>query len=196
MIRQTKYKSIILIIISLIFFSLDGKSQPGYPANGFVIFFNTDFIDFPDSLKSEHTRARYLDTTFTILFVDSTKTIGNDTSLRFKCSYRILSVDTNDVAKLIVHIGSSYGLGECYDDNYIIKDLSLSSQSKATIYWYTGKLIFIYEGVIKEFFIKNIPDGCAIDLGNIKFDRPNEFIVFPPSMGKMEIEDLNEYRKE
>jgi hypothetical protein len=104
-----------------VFFSLTGKSQPGYPANGFVIFFNTDFINFPDTLNSGNLRARYLDTTLTILFIDSTKSIEDDTSLSFKCTYRILSVDTNNVAKLIVYIGSSYGLEECYADELIIK---------------------------------------------------------------------------
>lgn len=137
MIRQTKYKSIVLIIILLIFFSSEGKSQPGYPENGFVIFFNADFVDFPSSLKSEHSRARYLDTLLSIIFIDSTKTIESGTFQNLKCSYRTLSVDTNNRAKLLVYIGDSYGYGECYDDKYVIKDLSLSSQSKGTVYWYS-----------------------------------------------------------
>jgi len=182
MIIQTKYKSIILTILLIVFFSLTGKSQPGYPANGFVIFFNTDFINFPDTLNSGNLRARYLDTTLTILFIDSTKSIEDDTSLSFKCTYRILSVDTNNVAKLIVYIGSSYGLEECYADELIIKRDTTKSfvHNHDVFYWYSGKLIFINKGKIKQFVCRNIPDGSWLDIQNIDFSKSKEFILIPP----------------
>lgn len=182
MIIQTKYKSIILTVLLIVFFSLTGKSQPGYPANGFVIFFKTDFINFPDTLNSGNLRARYLDTSLTILFVDSTKSIEDNTSISFKCAYRALSVDTNNVAKLIVYIGSSYGLEECYADELIIKRDTTKSlmQNHDVFYWYSGSLIFINEGKVKKFVCRNIPDGSWLDIQNINFSKSKEFILIPP----------------
>ena len=182
MIIQTKYKTIILTILLIVFFSLTGKSQPGYPANGFVVSFKVDFINFPDSLNSGDLRARYLDTTLKILFIDSTKSIEDDTSLSSKCTYRILSVDTNNVAKLIVYIGNSYGIGDCYADELIIKRDTTKSliQNHDVFYRYSGKLIFIYENKMKQFVCRNIPDGSWLDIQSIDFTKSKELILFPP----------------
>lgn len=197
---QTKHKPIILTILLLVFFTISGKSQPGYPANGFVVFFKTDFINFPDSLNSGNLRARYLDTTLTILFVDSTKSIEDDTSIRFKCTYRVLSVDTNNIAKLIIHIGSSYGLGECYDDELIIKRSNAKSSisNNNVFYWYSGSLIFINEGKVKQFVCRNIPDGSWLDIKNIDFSKSEEFILIPPFNDciKYERDNVTKFRKE
>lgn len=182
MIIQTKYKSSCLSILLMGLFNFLGIAQPGYPSNGFVISFNVDFIDFPDSLNSENLRARYLDTTLTILFVDSTKSFECDTLLRFKCAYRVLSVDTNNIAKLIVYVGSSYGLEECYADELIIKRDTTNSlvQNNDVFYWYSGTMIFMTEGKIKQFVFRNIPDGSWFDIQNIDFSKSKEFILIPP----------------
>lgn len=182
MIRQTKYKSIILTVLLIGFFSLKGKSQPGYPADGFVISFNVDFIKLPENLNSGDLRAKYLDTTLKVIFVDSTKSIEDVTSLISKCSYRVLSVDTNNVAKLIVYIGSSYSLEECYADELIIKKVTTKSlgQNQDVFCWYSGKLIFIYDGEVKQFVCRNIPDGSWLDLQDINFSKSKELILIPP----------------
>lgn len=198
--KQRKYKSIILTILLLVFFYTSGRSQPGYPSDGFVVYFKTDFIEFPDTLNSDNLRARYLDSTLTILFIDSTKSIENNPSLVTKCSYRVLSVDTNNVAELIIHIGSSYGLGECYDDELIIKNDSTKYllQDQDFLYWYSGILIFINENKRKQFVCRNIPDGSWLDLQNIDFLKPEEFISIPSFHNRIKYEkdNITKFRKE
>lgn len=195
------------------------------PNYGFYVDFNTDFVDFPETLQADWEKAEYLNKNLQILFIDSTKSVENNRSLVGQCSEKIffetrktmsfdstkLNVDGSSLLdKLMFTYDTSvyvrfvisppfwyYDRGACYEGKYIIKDLSLSSQSKGTIYWYTGKLIFIYNGIKKEFFLKNIPDGYTLDLKDIKLDKINESIELPPFLGKTEIRDidLNKYRK-
>lgn len=197
---QTKHKPIILTILLLVFFYTSGRSQPGSPSDGFVVYFKTDFIKFPDTLNSDNLRARYLDSILTILFVDSTKSIENNPSLVTKCSYRVLSVDTNNVAKLIIHIGSSYGLGDCYDDELIIKNDSTKylPQDQGFLYWYSGILIFIHENKRKQFVCSNIPDGSWLDLQNIDFPKLIEYITIQPFHNSIvyEKDNVTKFRKE
>lgn len=179
---KTIYKSIILTVLLIGFFSLKGKSQPGYPTDGFVISFNVDFINLPENLNSGDLRAKYLDTILKVIFVDSTKSIDDVTSLISKCSYRVLSVDTNNTANLIVYIGSSYSLEECYADELIIKKVTTNSlgQNQDVFCWYSGKLIFIHDGEVKQFVCRNIPDGSWLDLQDIDFSKSKELILIPP----------------
>lgn len=208
----------------------EANGQPGYPDDGFYIHLNTDFIDFPDTLHSDWEKAEYLNKNLKIVFIDSTKSIENDSTLIKQCyetleikrkkmysidntklidsddsltekQHKTIHIDSVNIAYAKIRIDplydeSIYGRA-CYEDKYIIKDLSLSSQSKSTIYWYTGKLIFIYKDIKKEFFLKNIPDGYTLDLKDIKLDKPNESIELPSFLGKTETRDIdiNEYRK-
>lgn len=199
---QTKHKPIILTILLLVFFYISGRSQPGYPDDGFYINLNTDFIDFPDTLHTDWEKAEYLNKNLKIVFIDSTKSIENDSSLIKQCNVNVeikrkkmYSIDSVNIAYAKIRIDPLYDesiFGRvCYEDKYIIKDLSLSSQSKGTIYWYTGKLIFIYNDIKKEFFLKNIPDGCTLDLKDIKLDKPNEYLELPSLLGKTEIRDID-----
>ena len=179
---KAQFKPIMLALLLIGSFNIQGKSQPDYPADGFVIFFKTDFINFPKTLNNDNLRARHLDSVLTIVFIDSTKSIENDNLLVKKCTYNVLSVDTNNVAKLIVHIGSSYGLEKCYDDELIIKrdSSNLTTQNSDVLYWFSGKLIFIHKEKKKQFVCSNIPDGSWLDLQNIDFSKSTEYITIPP----------------
>ena len=196
------------------------------PNYGFYVDFNPDFLDFPETLQTDREKEDYLNKNLKIVFIDSTKTVENSDHLIFQCKERIfyetkrtMSVDSTKLNvegssllnKLIFTYDTSvytrmyvnlphvnhHDESSCFDEKYLIKDLSLISQSKGTIYWYTGKLIFIYNGIKKEFFLKNIPDGYTLYLNDIKLDKPNESIELPPFLGKTEIRDidLNTYRR-
>ena len=196
-VMEINYKPILFTVLLIWFFTLSSKAQPGYPANGFAIYFKANFINFPDSLNSGNLRARYLDTILTVAFVDNTKPMEDIESLRLKCNYSVLRVDTNNIATLIVYIGSSYGFEECYADELIIKRDSNNTEIDDTYFWYSGVLMFIVDDKIKQFECRNIPDGSWLNLQNIDFNKPHETIVLPSFLGKFEIQDLdiNEYRK-
>ena len=163
------------------------------------------FIDSTKSIENDSTLIKQCYETLEIkrkkmYSIDNTKLIDSDDSLTEK-QHKTIHIDSVNIAYAKIRIDplydeSIYGRA-CYEDKYIIKDLSLSSQSKSTIYWYTGKLIFIYKDIKKEFFLKNIPDGYTLDLKDIKLDKPNESIELPSFLGKTETRDIdiNEYRK-
>lgn len=189
---------ILFIIASIGINNSDAKCQPGYPMGGFVLFFNADFIQFPDSLNTDNLRARYLDTTLSIIFVDSSKSILKDSNLINRCSKRVYSVDSSGKAKMLFHITPQYEFGElCYNSLHITADtLENESKSQDLYFWYTGKLIFIYNGIVKEFLFENIPDGSRFDLDNIRWDIPKERILLPAKNNQVQynVNDLLKYR--
>ena len=195
------------------------------PNYGFYIDFNTNFIDFPSETQSDWERADYLSENLKIVFIDSTKFTENNRSLIEQCSEKLfyetqknISVDSTKInlkegsvldkliftydtlayTRIVINppLWNNYREA-CYDNKYVIKDLSLSSQSKGTVYWYSGKLIFMFNGIKKEFFLKNIPDGYILDLKDIKLEKSTEYIEFTPYLGKDEVRkiDVNKYRK-
>jgi hypothetical protein len=192
-IRIKRNIKLLLSVLLLCCLTNNVRGQPGSPTDGFLLYLNTSFTGFPDSSYSHNAHVKYINDVLTIIFVDSSKSIESDSSLIAHCRKMIYKVDSNNTGMIILRITGSWDWTRCCADTCAKKDTS-------NVIKYSGKLVFVYNGMKKEFIFKNIPDGFSFYLGEVNFGKPQETISLPTNINwknKKEskiVFDLNKYR--